>query len=458
MIKAIVLAAGKGTRMKSRLPKVLQPLAGRPLLYYVLEAAASVPVQESIVVVGHGAEQVKATVTGSNLVFVPQMEQLGTGHAVAQALDEIKNEDIAIVLYGDVPLVAPATLRDLVHLVDESHPLALFTAELEDPTGYGRIVRDQHKQVIAIVEQKDATPEQVLIKEVNTGMMAVQGRWLRKWLEQLDNDNAQGEYYLTDIVRFCVEDGFEIHTTTAADPIETMGVNDKLQLALLERAYQQRQVQRLMREGVTVIDPARVDIRGTVTVGQDVTLDVGVILEGSVHLADGVYVGAHTVLKDTAVGPETEIRPFSHLEGVKLAGGNQIGPYARLRPGTELAEKVRVGNFVELKNAQVDARSKINHLAYVGDATVGKGVNIGAGVITCNYDGVNKHRTIIGDNAFIGSDTQLVAPVEVGAGATIGAGSTITKDAPAEELTLSRAKQLTIKGWQRHQKQDKSNG
>ncbi len=454
MIKAIILAAGKGTRMKSRLPKVLQPLAGRPLLHYVLQAASSVPVQESIVVVGHGAEQVKAAFTHLPITFITQLEQLGTGHAVAQALGDLQDEDVALILYGDVPLVESATLRDLVRLVDEAHPLALLTAELKDPTGYGRIVRDQHKQVVAIVEQKDATAEQLLIKEVNTGMMAVQGHWLRKWLEQLDNDNAQGEYYLTDIVRFCVEDGFEIHTTTAADPLETMGVNDRAQLAQLERAYQHKQVQRLLKEGVTIIDPARVDIRGTVTVGQDVTLDVGVILEGSVHLADGVYVGAHSVLKDTAVGPETQIHPFSYLEGVKLEGRNQIGPYARLRPGTELAEQVRIGNFVELKNAQVGTGSKINHLAYVGDATVGKDVNIGAGVITCNYDGANKHRTLIGDGAFIGSDTQLVAPVEVGTGATIGAGSTITKNAPEGELTLSRAKQVTIKGWQRPSKEE----
>lgn len=457
MIKAIILAAGKGTRMKSRLPKVLQPLAGRPLLHYVLQTASSVPVQESIVVIGHGAEQVKAAFSHLPLTFITQQVQLGTGHAVAQVLSEIQDEDVALILYGDVPLVESATLRDLVRLVDEAHPLALLTAELENPTGYGRIVRDQHKQVISIVEQKDATPEQLAIKEVNTGMMAVKGHWLRTWLERLDNDNAQGEYYLTDIVRFCVGDGFEIHTTTASDPIETMGVNDKTQLAQLERAYQRRQVARLMREGVTVIDPERVDIRGTVTVGQDVTLDVGVILEGSVHLADGVYVGAHCYLKDTAVGEASEIRPFSHLEGVKLEGHNQIGPYARLRPGTELAEQVRVGNFVELKNAQVATSSKIDHLAYVGDATVGKDVNIGAGVITCNYDGANKHRTIIGDNAFIGSDTQLVAPVAIGAGATIGAGSTITKDTPAGELTLSRAKQVTLKGWQRPTK-DKQNG
>ncbi len=449
---AVILAAGKGTRMKSRLPKVLQPLAGRPLLHYVLQAVANVPVQQSVVVVGHGADQVRQVFADPQIQWVEQLEQLGTGHAVAQAAPQLADEDVALILYGDVPLVEPATLRGLAGLVNDTHPLALLTVELEDPTGYGRIVRDAHHHVRAIVEQKDATAEQLAIKEVNTGMMAVQGRWLKKWLDQLDNDNAQGEFYLTDIVRFCVEDGFEVSTVTARDPLETMGVNDKLQLARLERAYQRRQAERLMRQGVTIVDPDRIDIRGTVTVGQDVTLDVGVVLEGSVHLADGVSVGAHVVLKDVAVGENSRVLPFSHLEGCTLAANTQVGPYARLRPGTALEDNVRVGNFVELKNAQVGAGSKINHLAYVGDATVGRDVNIGAGVITCNYDGANKHRTVIGDGAFIGSDTQLVAPVEVGAGATIGAGSTITKDAPPGALTLSRAKQVTIKDWQRPRK------
>ncbi len=457
MPTAIILAAGKGTRMKSRMPKVLQPLAGRPLLHYVLQAAASVPVQRSVVVVGHGADMVMAAFPDPQIQWATQAEQLGTGHAVAQALPQLADEEVALILYVDVPLVEAATLRDLVGLVDDAHPLALLTVMLDDPTGYGRIMRDQHRQVVAIVEQKDATPEQLAIREVNTGMMAVRGRWLKKWLERLDNDNAQGEFYLTDIVRFCVADGFEIRTTTASDPIEAMGVNDRLQLAQLERIFQRQQAERLMREGVTVIDPDRLDIRGTVTVGRDVTLDVGVVLEGSVHLADGVSVGAHCVLKDVALDEDARVLPFSHLEGCTIGPDVQIGPYARLRPGTRLEAGARVGNFVELKNAQVDAGSKINHLAYVGDATVGREVNIGAGVITCNYDGVNKHRTIIGDNAFIGSDTQLVAPVEVGAGATIGAGSTITKDAPEGELTLSRAKQVTIKGWQRPTK-DQGNG
>ena len=453
-VVAVILAAGKGTRMKSRLPKVLQPLAGRPLLHYVLQTVANVPVRHSIVVVGHGAEQVRSVFSDPHIQWVEQTEQLGTGHAVAQAAPQVADDEIALILYGDVPLVEPSTLRDLAGLVSDVHPLALLTVELDDPTGYGRIVRDHHHRVQAIVEQKDATAEQLAIKEVNTGMMAVQGRWLKKWLSQLDNDNAQGEFYLTDIVRFCVEDGFEVATATARDPLETMGVNDKLQLAQLERAYQRRQAQRLMRQGVTIVDPDRLDIRGTVTVGRDVTLDVGVVLEGSVHLADGVSVGAHVVLKDVALGENSQVLPFSHLEGCTIAAEARIGPYARLRPGTVLDERVRVGNFVELKNAQVGAGSKINHLAYVGDATVGRDVNIGAGVITCNYDGANKHRTVIGDEAFIGSDTQLVAPVEVGAGATIGAGSTITKDAPAGELTLSRAKQVTLKGWQRPRKRE----
>ncbi|HIQ40386.1 MAG TPA: bifunctional N-acetylglucosamine-1-phosphate uridyltransferase/glucosamine-1-phosphate acetyltransferase, partial [Sulfurivirga caldicuralii] len=295
MLTAIVLAAGKGTRMQSRLPKVLQPLAGKPLLHYVLQSAANIPVERAIVVVGHGAEQVRQAFTDPHIQWVEQRQQLGTGHAVAQGLPRLADEDVALILYGDVPLVAPATLRDLAGLVNEAHPLALLTVELEDPTGYGRIIRDHHHRVQAIVEQKDATPEQLAIKEVNTGMMAVQGRWLKKWLDQLDKDNAQGEFYLTDIVRFCVADGFEVATTQARKAIETMGVNDKQQLAQLERAYQREQVQRLMRQGVTVVDPEQIDIRGTVTVGQDVTLDVGVVLEGSVHLSDGVLVGAYCV-------------------------------------------------------------------------------------------------------------------------------------------------------------------
>ncbi len=444
-IQPIILAAGKGTRMKSRQPKVLQPLAGRPLLAYVLEAAQAVADQSPLVVIGHGAEQVQARFDGPRWVL--QQEQLGTGHAVQQAAEHVADDAIALILYGDVPLVQAQTLRDLVSLVDDSHPLALLTVELDDPTGYGRIVRDQHHQVVAIVEQKDATPEQLAIREVNTGMMAVSGRHLKRWLARLDNDNAQGEYYLTDIIRFCVEDGYEIHTTAPALQLEVMGVNDKAQLAQLERAWQRHQVDQLLAAGVTVVDPARLDIRGRVSVGQDVLIDVNVVLEGDVQLADGVHIGPNCVLRDVSLGENTQVHAFSHLQGCETEANVSIGPYARIRPDTTLAEGARVGNFVEIKKSAIGVGSKVNHLAYIGDTTMGAEVNIGAGVITCNYDGVNKHRTIIGDGAFIGSDSQLVAPVEVGAGATIGAGSTIVKDAPAQQLTLSRAKQTTLKNW-----------
>ena len=445
MIQPIILAAGKGTRMKSRLPKVLQPLAGRPLLAYVLEAAQAVTTTPPLVVIGHGAEQVKAHFDGPRWVL--QAQQLGTGHAVQQAAMQLDDGAVALILYGDVPLVQPQTLQDLVSLVDAQHPLALLTVELDDPNGYGRIVRDAHHQVVAIVEQKDATPEQLAIREVNTGMMAVQGAHLKRWLERLDNANAQGEYYLTDIIRFCVEDGFEIHTTAPGLPLEVMGVNDKAQLAQLERAWQHHQVDALLAEGVTVVDPARLDIRGTVTVGQDVFIDVNVVLEGDVQLGDGVHIGPNCVLKNVSLGEGVQVHAFSHLEGCQAEEGVNIGPYARIRPQTMLAAGARIGNFVEIKQSSIGAGSKVNHLAYIGDTTMGAGVNIGAGVITCNYDGVNKHRTIIGDDAFIGSDSQLVAPVQVGEGATIGAGSTIVKDAPAHQLTLSRAKQTTLKNW-----------
>ena len=444
-IQPIILAAGRGTRMKSRLPKVLQPLAGRPLLAYVLETAQQVSSRAPLVVIGHGAEQVRARFEGPRWVL--QHDQLGTGHAVQQAAAQLDDDAVALILYGDVPLVQAQTLRDLASLVDAQHPLALLTVALDDPTGYGRIVRDAHHKVAAIVEQKDATPQQLAIREVNTGMMAVSARPLKRWLARLDNDNAQAEYYLTDIVRFCVEEGFEIQTTSPSLALEVMGVNDRAQLAALERAWQRHQVGALLAQGVTVADPARLDIRGRVEAGQDVFIDVNVVLEGEVRLADGVRIGPHCVLRNVALGADTQVHAFSHLEGCATGDGVSVGPYARIRPETTLADGARVGNFVEIKKSAIGAGSKINHLAYIGDTTMGAGVNIGAGVITCNYDGVNKHATVIGDGAFIGSDTQLVAPVRVGEGATIGAGSTIVKDAPAHQLTLSRARQTTLKGW-----------
>ncbi|MDG6774288.1 bifunctional UDP-N-acetylglucosamine diphosphorylase/glucosamine-1-phosphate N-acetyltransferase GlmU [Thiomicrorhabdus sp. ZW0627] len=446
-LKVVILAAGKGTRMRSSLPKVLQPLAQKPLLQHVIDTAEQLEPIQIVTVIGHGAELVRETVTGSGLVFTMQASQLGTGHAVVQANGYYEDDDTVLILYGDVPLTAESTLQDLLSQVDDSHPLALLTITLEDASGYGRIVRDQHYQVQAIVEEKDATTEEKAIKEVNTGIMAVKGQYLKKWLSNLSSDNAQGEYYLTDIIQMCVEDGFTVHTTQPQRILEVLGVNDKIQLQNLERQYQKGLAEALMKQGTTLIDADRLDIRGNVSVGMDVTIDANVIFEGTNHLGDGVSIGANCILKNVTIGAGTVIHPFSHLEDCIVGRDCTIGPYARLRPGSELADLVRIGNFVETKKAKIGQGSKVNHLSYIGDTLMGADVNIGAGTITCNYDGVNKHLTEIGDRVFVGSDTQLVAPVKINDGATIGAGSTITKEAPAEELTLSRSKQLTIKGW-----------
>ena len=448
-LKVVILAAGKGTRMRSKLPKVLQPLASKPLLQHVIDTAEQLESQSIITVVGHGADLVKDTVESKALDFVMQSEQLGTGHAVRQTTDYISDEDTVLILYGDVPLTSFETLDDLLSQVSDDSPLSLLTIHLPNPTGYGRIIRDQHELVQAIVEQKDATAEQLTVNEVNTGIMAVQGKLLKLWLSNLSSDNAQGEYYLTDIIAMCVADGFRVSTSHPAQELEVLGVNDKTQLQQLERLYQEQQASKLMLQGVTLIDANRIDVRGHVSVEMDVEIDTNVILEGQVNLAENVKIGANCILKNVTIGANTIIHPFSHLEDCIVGEDVNIGPYARLRPGTELADKVRIGNFVETKKANVGKGSKINHLSYVGDTTMGAGCNIGAGTITCNYDGVNKHQTIIGDGAFVGSDTQLVAPVHVGDNATIGAGSTITKDTPAEELTLSRSKQMTLKGWQK---------
>ena len=448
-LKVVILAAGKGTRMRSKLPKVLQPLASKPLLQHVIDTAEQLKSQSIITVVGHGADLVKDTVEGKALDFVMQSEQLGTGHAVQQATSLIEDEDKVLILYGDVPLTSFETLDDLLSQVSDDSPLSLLTIHLPNPTGYGRIIRDQHELVQAIVEQKDATADQLVVNEVNTGIMAVQGKLLKLWLSNLSSDNAQGEYYLTDIIAMCVDDGFRVSTSHPAQELEVLGVNDKSQLQQLERLYQQQQANELMQQGVTLIDANRIDVRGSVSVAMDVEIDANVILEGHVELGENVKIGANCILKNVKIGNDTQIHPFSHLEDCVVGQDVNIGPYARLRPGTELADEVRVGNFVETKKAHVGKGSKINHLSYVGDTTMGEGCNIGAGTITCNYDGVNKHQTIIGDGVFVGSDTQLVAPVHVGDNATIGAGSTITKDSPAEELTLSRSKQMTLKGWQK---------
>ncbi|WP_373018434.1 bifunctional UDP-N-acetylglucosamine diphosphorylase/glucosamine-1-phosphate N-acetyltransferase GlmU [Thiomicrorhabdus sp.] len=446
-LKVVILAAGKGTRMRSSLPKVLQPLAHKALLQHVIDTAEQLNPAKVITVVGHGAELVRETVKGEGLVFALQEKQLGTGHAVVQANEFYNDDDVVLILYGDVPLTSLSTLQDLLTQVDSNHPLSLLTISLENPSGYGRIVRDQHFQVQAIVEEKDASVEQKAINEVNTGIMAVNGTYLKKWLSNLSSDNAQGEYYLTDIIAMCVADGFSVHTTQPQRQLEVLGVNDKSQLHGLERQYQRVLAEELMQRGTTLIDAARLDIRGKVDVGMDVTIDANVIFEGDNRIGDNVSIGANCFIKNVSIASGTVIHPFSHLEDCLIGQNCAIGPYARLRPGTELADSARIGNFVEIKKAKIGQGSKVNHLSYIGDTLMGSEVNIGAGTITCNYDGVNKHLTEIGDRVFVGSDSQLVAPVKINDGATIGAGSTITKEVPAEELTLSRSKQLTIKGW-----------
>ncbi len=448
-LKVVILAAGKGTRMRSKRPKVLQPLAHKPLLEHVIETAQTLTCEDIITVVGYGAKLVQSEINHPNIHFVLQAEQLGTGHAVIQANSYYSDEDTVLILYGDVPLISASTLIGLLELVGESCPLALLTVMLDNPEGYGRIVRNSEGTVQLIVEQKDATEEQQLIQEVNTGIMAVKGCHLRRWLSGISNQNKQAEYYLTDIIAMAVSDGFLIQTSQPNSKVEVLGVNDKTQLQKLERIYQQHYVEKLMHQGVTVIDASRLDIRGEVKASADVTLDVNVVLEGNVRLGENVFIGAHCVLKNVEIAENTYIHPFSHLESCVVGASCSIGPYARLRPGTVLGDNVKVGNFVEIKQSTIGLNSKVSHLSYIGDTSMGQDVNIGAGTITCNYDGVNKHQTIIGDDVFIGSDTQLIAPVKVGSGATIGAGSTVTKDAPENELTLSRTKQVTLKGWQK---------
>lgn len=449
LLNIVILAAGKGTRMHSTQPKVLHRIAGQPLLGHVIAAAKQLSPAKIIVVYGYGGDAVPNAFKDEPIVWVEQKEQLGTGHAVQQAVASLDKEAKTLILLGDVPLLSVVSCQKLL---DQTRQLALMTVRKADPTGYGRIVRDTQGAVTAIVEHKDASPEQRMIDEVNTGIMAVNNQQLITWLAKLQNQNAQGEYYLTDIVAMAVADGHEVAAEVTQDESSVEGVNSKQDLAGLERIYQLRKATELMQAGVALSDPFRLDIRGTLKTGRDVEIDVGCIFEGNVTLADGVKIGAYCVIKDTEIGAGTTIAPFTHTDQVKIASDCRIGPYARLRPGTSLSDDTHVGNFVELKNAQVDVGSKINHLSYVGDTTVGKQVNIGAGTITCNYDGANKFRTVIEDNAFIGSDSQLVAPVTIGAGATIGAGSTITKDAPSGELTVSRGRQVTVTGWKRPQK------
>ena len=443
----VILAAGMGKRMQSALPKVLHPLAGKPLLSHVIDTARALSPSRLCVVYGHGGETVPQAMQAPDLHFALQEPQLGTGHAVMQAVPHLDDTAVTLVLYGDVPLTTANSLQQLLDSA-QGDKLAVLTVELEDPTGYGRIVRE-NGNIIGIVEQKDANEAQRAIREVNTGIMAVPTRHLKKWLSVLSNDNAQKEYYLTDIVAAAVTDGVPVVSSQPAAVWETLGVNSKVQLAELERIHQRNVANGLLEQGVTLADPSRIDVRGKLRCGKDVTIDVGCVFEGEVALEDGARIGAHCVIRDARIAAGASIKPFCHIEDSVVGATSIIGPYARLRPGTELGEDVHIGNFVEVKNSRIAAHSKANHLAYVGDATVGSRVNIGAGTITCNYDGANKFRTVIEDDVFIGSDTQLVAPVTVGRGATLGAGTTLTKDAPEGKLTVSRARQTTIEGWTR---------
>ncbi|WP_166211674.1 bifunctional UDP-N-acetylglucosamine diphosphorylase/glucosamine-1-phosphate N-acetyltransferase GlmU [Cognatiluteimonas telluris] len=449
-LHVVILAAGEGKRMKSSRPKVLQPIAGQPMLGHVIAAARVLQPQAIHVVYGHGGDAVREAFAGQgDLQWALQARQAGTGHAVQQAMAQVPDEAQVLVLYGDVPLVLPATLQ---RLLEASESLAVLGAELDDPTGYGRIVRDAEGRVAAIVEQKDASEEQRKIRLVNTGMVAAAAMPLKRWLAALRNDNVQGEYYLTDIFAMAEAEFAAAEIVLVGEAVECEGANDAWQLAQLERAFQHRAVRALCVEGVRFADPARIDVRGTITVGRDVEIDVDVVLEGEVILGDGVRIGPFCRLRDVSLAAGTLVRAHCDLEGARSEGAATIGPFARLRPGTVLADGVHVGNFVEAKNAVLGVGSKANHLTYLGDARIGAKVNIGAGTITCNYDGVNKSTTTIGDGAFIGSNTSLVAPVTVGAEATIGAGSVITTDAAGGELTIARGRQATIPGWKRPQK------
>lgn len=447
----VILAAGQGTRMRSALPKVLHPVAGKSMLGHVIDTARQLSPRKIHVVIGHGAELVRERLAADDVDFVLQAEQLGTGHAVAQALPHIEAEKV-LILYGDVPLTQVETLSRLLEQASDTQ-LGLLTVNLADPTGYGRIIRDEAGIVQAIVEHKDASEAQRAIREGNTGILAVPGKRLGDWLGRLSNSNAQGEYYLTDVIAMAVADGLVVATETAQEEMEVLGANDRIQLAQLERYYQQRAARRLMTQGVTLLDPARFDLRGEVTVGRDVQIDINVILEGKVVIEDGVQIGPNCVIKDSILRRGAIVKANSHLEGAELGEGADCGPFARLRPGAKLGAKAHVGNFVELKNAVLGEGAKAGHLSYLGDAEIGARTNIGAGTITCNYDGANKFKTVMGEDVFIGSNSSLVAPVTLGDGATTGAGSTVTQDVPAKALAVGRAKQRNIEGWKRPTKQ-----
>ncbi|TDO06028.1 MULTISPECIES: bifunctional UDP-N-acetylglucosamine diphosphorylase/glucosamine-1-phosphate N-acetyltransferase GlmU [Halomonas] len=453
-LDVVILAAGQGTRMRSTRPKVLHQLAGKPMVRHVIDTARRLAAERTHVVVGHGAEQVREALADCPVHFALQAEQKGTGHAVAQALDAL-GEGRVLVLYGDVPLIRHETLVELLAHVDEHH-LGLLTVLLEDPAGYGRILRNAAGEAVAIVEHKDASETERAVRECNTGIMAMTAAQLRRWLPRLSADNAQGEYYLTDIIAMAAAEGVKVATVQPARPLEVEGVNNRAQMAHLERAYQHDIAERLMEQGVALADPSRLDVRGRLTCGHDVEIDVGCVFEGEVALGEGVRIGPHCVIRNSHVGAESVIESHSVLDGAVVAGLNRIGPFARLRPGSRLAVGARIGNFVETKNVEVGEGSKINHLSYVGDARLGHDVNVGAGTITCNYDGVNKHHTEIGDEAFIGSNTALVAPVSIGQSATVGAGSTISKDVADNALAISRACQISKADWPRPAKRQKS--
>lgn len=446
-LEVIILAAGQGSRMRSRLPKVLHPLGGRPLLQHVVDAAHALQPEAVHVVTGHGAELVHEAFAAEPLRWVEQAEQLGTGHAVLQALPGVEDDSTVLVLYGDVPLIAADTLRALVDSA-RVEP-SLLTVQLDEPTGYGRILRTADGRFAAVVEHKDASAEQRALTEVNSGILAAPAALLRRYLPLVGNDNRQGEYYLPEVLTMAVADGIAVNTASAGDPLEVLGVNDQLQLSQLERALQQRQARELLLAGVRLADPARVDIRGSLQCGRDVVIDVNCVFSGEVILADGVRIGPNCVLRDVTVGADSEIRGMSHLQEAVVGAGCNVGPYARLRPGTVLDGGARVGNFVETKKAHIGAGSKVNHLSYIGDCEMGSGVNIGAGTITCNYDGVNKHITTIGDGVFVGSNATLVAPLAIEAQGFVAAGSTITRAVGSDELAVGRGRQRNIHGWQR---------
>jgi len=447
-LHVVILAAGQGTRMRSKLPKVLHPVAGKPMLGHVIDCARSLSPTRIHVVIGHGAELVREQLAAEDIHWVLQTEQLGTGHAVAQALPGTEGADQVLVLYGDVPLLRAETLAQLSSQAG-AQALGMLTVTLADPTGYGRILRNEAGEVQAIVEQKDASAEQLRIREGNTGIMALPGKHAARWLGSLSNQNAQGEYYLTDVVAMAVAEQIPVEVAHAGDEYEVLGANNRVQLAVLEAEYRRRQAERLMTEGVSLADPARVDVRGDVRVGRDISIDINVVLEGRVVIEDDVIIESNCVLRDCHIGAGSHIKAFSHIDGAELATGCDVGPYARLRPGTRLQAGAKIGNFVETKKADIGAGAKVNHLSYIGDAVVGPDVNIGAGTITCNYDGVNKHQTTIEEGAFIGTNTALVAPVTIGARATTAAGSTITTNVPADTLAVSRARQRNIEGWKR---------